>query len=74
MANGIGALVIAGFMLWLAPSVNRGQLNAIAARSLPVFVVFIVVSLPVGHFIASRSVSPIQHWLAARRAPRTKIA
>ncbi|MBV9353745.1 MAG: adenylate/guanylate cyclase domain-containing protein, partial [Mycobacterium sp.] len=69
LANGIGATVMVCFG-WLDPSVDWPQTTAIVARSLPLFVVFMVVFLPIGHLITGGLLlSPIERWLTAKRPP-----
>ena len=65
LTNGVGATVVVAFMLWFGPStLARPQVRSIAERSLPVFIVFMLVFLPLGNYlIERRPLVPIERWL-----------
>lgn len=69
-ANGFGAADLLLFLLFLAPTtLPHGGLGKIAVRTIPVFVAYMAVSLPVGHyFVQRRPLNEIARWIREDRA------
>jgi len=69
VANGFGATEVFAFLLFLAPaSVRHGELGRVAWRSVPVFVAYMAIVMPVGrHFIEIRPLRVIDRWLQEDR-------
>lgn len=69
VANGFGATLVTISILRLAPSISTTQLQSVATRTVPAFVAYLLVALPLGHFIHRRAFAPIEQWLIADRPP-----
>ena len=71
VANGFGATEVLVFLLFLAPNtLKHGELRDVAWRTIPVFVVYMAVTLPVGrHYIQNRPLRAIESWLGEGRSP-----
>ncbi|HEV2686465.1 MAG TPA: adenylate/guanylate cyclase domain-containing protein, partial [Actinomycetota bacterium] len=69
VANGFGATEVLAFLLFLAPTALRhGELGRVAWRSVPVFVVYMAIVMPVGrHFIEIRPLRALEPWLQEGR-------
>jgi len=69
VANGFGATEVAAFLVFLAPTaVHHGELGRLAWRSVPVFVVYMAIVMPLGrHFIEIRPLRTIERWLSENR-------
>lgn len=67
VANGIGGAVVIGFLLWITPTtLSHHQVRSIAERSLPLFVVYMLLSLPFGnYYIARRPLARVAQWLTS---------
>jgi len=68
-ANGFGATEVLAFLLFLAPTaVHHGELGKLAWRTVPIFVVYMAIAMPVGrHFIEIRPLGQIAQWLREDR-------
>jgi adenylate cyclase len=79
LANGIGASVLAAFLLFLAPAVlHPAAVDELRRRSIPVFIGYMLVTLPLGSYVTRRRpFAPIERWLASGRpatdADRTRV-
>jgi len=64
-SNGFGALVVAGFLVFLAPNtLDAGEFERLLERSVPIFVVYMAITLPLGRYVVGvRLFRPIERWL-----------
>ena len=69
IANGLGATELLLFLLFLAPTTLRhGQLGKIAVRTIPVFIVYMAATLPLGRYVLGvRPFRVIQAWIREGR-------
>jgi adenylate cyclase len=67
LANGVGGVVVIGFLLWITPTaLSHHQVRALIERSLPLFVVYMLISLPFGnYYIARRPLARVGRWLSS---------
>ena len=68
-SNGVGAVFVLLFLLYLGPSrVTDPEFDALIERSIPGFIAFMVVALPFGRYWAAMlPFRPIEAWLRAER-------
>lgn len=63
VGNGLGALVVMGFLVFLAPRTVVDD-QAVLERGIPLLIAFMAVALPLGwHVVNRRPYLPIRHWL-----------
>ena len=68
-SNGAGAVFVLLFLLYLGPSrISDAEFDALIERSIPAFIVFMLVALPFGRYwSAMLPFRPIEAWLQAER-------
>ena len=75
LANGVGAFVVAGFLLFISPiGLPAAVPQEIRERSIPAFLAFMAISLPLGRWlVAMRPFRPIGRWLAEGGPPSDEV-
>lgn len=64
VANGLGAIIVAGFLTFLFPTtVSDEDYDRLIKISIPVFIVYMAISLPLGRAWGGRRGQPIWGWL-----------
>ena len=69
LSNGLGALVVALFLAFLAPrTLDAGDYKTLLLRATPVFIVYMAITLPLGRATGRRRFAVVLQWLRSGRA------